>query len=246
MNEGGSKRRTVYRAVGIGGVLIAAAIITLYTPWLGLFNLRVIVVKGNRHITGEEIARASGLKSGVPLARLPVHRAEKNLEELPWVKDARVTRNYPHTARIAITERVPIAALRTDSGTYLLIGDDGVITAEWTGATVPYIISDGIPVTDAAPGGRVQGREMLAALVALHAAGIGPDDFVAVDFSDPRGVVLRSSAGTEVLLGSADEVPDRIKELTALLPTLVIGDYRLIDLRFGGEAILVPRKVVNR
>lgn len=247
MNEGGLKGRTVYRAVGIGGVLIAAAIITLYTPWLGLFNLRVIVVRGNRHITGEEVVRASGLESGGPLARLPVRRAKGSLEAIPWVKEANITRIYPHTVRITITERVPIAALRTEDGqACLVIGEDGVIVAEVAGTAVPYLIVDGVSVTEENPGGWVRSAGIVAALDVLHTAGIGPEAFPSVDFSDPTGVVLHSSVGTEILFGPVEKVPERIEELLALLPTLDLEDYRSIDLRFGGEAILVPRKVVNR
>ncbi len=245
MNEGGLKGRTVYRAVGIGGVLIAAAIITLYTPWLGLFNLRVIVVRGNRHITSEEIVRASGLGSGGPLARLPVHKAKESLETIPWVKKADITRIYPHTVRITITERVPIAALRMGER-YLVIGEGGVIVMETSGTAPSYLIVNGVSVTEDSPGGRIQGGKVVAALAALHAAGIGPERFSSVDFSDPTDVVLHSSAGTEILLGPLERVPERMEELLALLPTLDLEDYRSIDLRFGGEAILVPRKVVNR
>lgn len=250
MNEGGPKGRTVCRAVGIGGVLIAAAIITLYTPWLGLFNLRVIVVRGNNHITSGEIVRVSGLGNGGPLARLPVHRAERALETIPWVKKAKITRHYPHTVRIAITERMPIAALRMgDDQPYLIIGENGVIVAKEQGDkgdVAHYLVVTGVAVTEAAPGGRIQDTQVVNALEVLHEKGIGPAVFTTIDFSDPSEVVLHSSVGTEVLFGPTDMIPERVKELMALLPTLDLKDYRSIDLRFGGEAILVPRKVVSR
>ena len=241
--EGGLKGRTVYWAIGIGGVLIAAAIITLYTPWLGLFNLRVIVVRGNHHITAEEAARVSGLRNGGPLARLPIRRAEMALETLPWVKQAKITRVYPHTVRITITERIPIAALqRPDGHSYLVIGADGVIVAEKE--EVDYLIVDGVSVTAARPGGRVRDPKAIATLACLREKGF--DAFTRVDFSDPTGVVLHSPSGAKVLLGPVAGACARIEELAALLPTINLADYRSIDLRFGGEAILVPSKVVNR
>ncbi len=247
MNEGGPKGRTVYRAVGIGGVLIAAAIITLYTPWLGLFNLRVIVVRGNNHITSREIVRVSGLGNGGPLARLPIHQAERALETIPWVQKADVIRDYPHAVRITITERIPIAALRVGKDRpYLIVGEDGVIVAKEQGDVVPYLVATGVTVTEEAPGGCVRDANIVDALDALNRRGIGPKMFTVIDFSNPSGVVLHSSAGTEVLFGPVGTVPERVKELMALLPTLDLKDYRSIDLRFGGEAILVPRKVVSR
>ncbi len=246
MNEGEPKKRAVGLTIGIGGVLIAAAIITLYTPWLGLFNLRVIVVRGNHHITPEEIERVSGLGSGGPLARLPVHRAVQALETIPWVKQAQVTRVYPHTVRITIKERTPIAAIAGKNGTYLIVGEGGVIVDKERTGSVTYPIITGVPLTAPAPGGRIQDRRITATLTQLRSAGLIPDPFNQLDFSDPSAVKLSSSGGVVVQLGDLSGIDRRIDELVALLPTIKLANYQSIDLRFGGEAILVPRKVVNR
>ena len=246
MNEGEPKKRAVGLTIGIGGVLIAAAIITLYTPWLGLFNLRVIVVRGNRHITPEEIARVSGLGSGGPLARLPVHRAAQALETIPWVKQAKVMRIYPHTVRITIEERTPIAAIATGNGTYLIIGEDGVVVDKKRVNAVTLPVVTGASLTQLAPGGHIQDKRIIAALAQMYSARLIPDPFNRVDFSAPAAVKLTSTGGVVVQLGELSGISSRISELIALLPTIDLGHYRSIDLRFGGEATLVPRKVVNR
>ena len=246
MNEGEPKRRAVGLTIIIGGVLIAAAIITLYTPWLGVFNLRVIVVRGNHHVTPEEIKRVSGLGNGGPLARLPVHRAAVALETIPWVKQATVTRIYPHTVRITIQERTPIAAIAVGNGNYLIIGDGGVVVEKQHLNQLPYPLVIGAPLTQATAGGRIQNTQIIAILARLHSARLVPKPFNKINFSDPAAVQITSLDGTVVQLGELSGIEARIDELIALLPTIDLARYRSIDLRFGGEAILVPRKVVNR
>jgi hypothetical protein len=52
---------------------------------------------------------------------------------------------------------------------------------------------------------------------------------------------LYGEGGVTVTLGPLDGIERRIDELVALIDAIDIADYRTIDLRFGGEAILVPR-----
>jgi hypothetical protein len=47
-------------------------------------------------------------------------------------------------------------------------------------------------------------------------------------------------------LGDMAHTQDRLAALKALCGEIGINGYELIDIRFGGEATLVPRKVVRR
>jgi hypothetical protein len=52
---------------------------------------------------------------------------------------------------------------------------------------------------------------------------------------------------TRVCLGDILHACDRLKVLDALCQGIgIIDGYELIDVRFGGEATLVPRKAVRR
>lgn len=232
----------------IGGVLIAAAIIVLYTPWLGLFNLREIVVEGNHHLSKEEIIYVSGLRVGSSLLRTPVRHALDEVSNLPWVKGVFIRRVYPHTAEIIVRERAPIALLSDPEGenSQLVVGEGGVIVQRASEVASPILSIRGGHLTGADPGARLTDPGVTAALELLHQRGLNTGSFHLADFSDPSAVMLYTEDGLEVALGPVDGIVARVDELAALLSTLNLADYRSIDLRFGGEAILVPRKVVNR
>lgn len=248
MREGELKRSAVYRAVVIGGVLIAAAIIALYSPWLGLFKLREIVVEGNNHLAKEEIVRTSGLCLGCNLLRMPVHRAVEAISKLPWVREVFIRRVYPHKAEIIVQERSPIAVISDpeDENSLLVVGEGGVLVQRVSEGVSATLVVRGADLTGSNPGARLTDRGIIAALEHLHRRALTAGPFHLADFSNPSAIMLYTTDELEVNLGPIDGIQVRIDALAELLQTLNQADYRSIDLRFGGEAILVPRKVVNR
>jgi cell division protein FtsQ len=242
VNEGEPKRGAVYWAVIIGGVLIAAAIIALYTPWLYLFDLREIVVLGNHHLSAEEIRRVAGFSRGENLLRTPIHRATDALLGLPWVKGVSIKRLYPHTIEIVVRERTPIAVIPGSlAASSLVLAEGGVVVQTVKDAdSLPFTVF-GAALTGEAPGAQLVDRRMSRVLDYLHQKGLSAGIFQRIDFSDPAAVVLYGEGGVTVTLGPLDGIERRIDELVALIDAIDIADYRTIDLRFGGEAILVPR-----
>jgi len=248
VREGESKRRAIYRVAVIGGILITAAIITLYTPWLRLFDLREIVVRGNCHISTEEIKYLAGFRMGGSLLRTPVSRALKALLGLPWVKAASIQRVYPHRLEIVIHERTPIAVVSDPAkgDSLLIIGEGGVIVKQISNEAPPTLLARGVNLTGDAPGARLVDERVVVALECIYRKGLSEGPFHLIDFSDPSSVTLHGEDELKVVLGPVDGIGPRIDALAALLLTIDLPEYRSIDLRFGGEAILVPRKVVNR
>ncbi len=231
----------------IGGVLIAAAVVVLYTPWLGFFDLREIVVGGNHRLSREEIVAASGFRVGSNLLRMPVCHALKVISRLPWVNQVSIRRVYPHTAEISVRERAPIAAMSDPEGenSLLVVGEGGVIVQRVSEVTAPILSIRGAHLTGVAPGVRLTDPGVIVALERLYQRGLNAGAFHLADFSDPSAVMLYTQDGLEVVLGPVDGIEARIDALAVLLETLNLADYRSIDLRFGGEATLVPRKVVK-
>jgi cell division septal protein FtsQ len=231
----------------MGGVVIAAATIILYTPWLPLFDLREIVVRKNSYIPAEEIERVTGFKTGENLFRLHVRRAHGALARLPWAKDVLIHRALLHRVEIVVEERQPVAVIAGPSGAGLLVlGEGGVVVAKATKELQPPLLVKGAPLTGNEPGARVSDPNVVATLERLYWHGLTEKFFQSVDFSNRFSVILQGEKDLVVYLGSVDEIAPRIDALAALLLEIDAAQYRSIDLRFGGEAILVPRKVVNR
>ena len=247
MNEGGP-RSTAYWAAVIGGILIAAAIIALYTPWVRIFDLREIVVKGNYYTPAAEIKEGSGVQDRVNLLRAPLKQARTSLLQLPWIMDVSFRRILPHTLEIIVRERNPVALVvdPSDTNRLMVLGEDGVIVGYAKDANLDFIDISGVLITSTPSGKRVVDTDVVRTVSYLRKRGLGRDLFPRIDFSDPNVITMYTADEGEVMLGSISDIESRIDELTALLDTIDLASYQTIDLRFGGEARLVPRKVVNR
>ncbi|MBU0596439.1 hypothetical protein KJ567_07135, partial [Candidatus Bipolaricaulota bacterium] len=67
-----------------------------------------------------------------------------------------------------------------------------------------------------------------------------------LNVSNLASIELLTEDGLRVRLGGIEGVTGRVEALAALSRRIDFRDYELIDLRFGGEATLVPRKAVRR
>ncbi|MEW5825937.1 MAG: FtsQ-type POTRA domain-containing protein [Candidatus Bipolaricaulota bacterium] len=240
MKEGKSRVKAAFWLLGVGGVLITAAIIALYTPWLPIFDLRQVSISGNREIPTLDIARASQLRRGVPVAGVALSAVRARIESLPWVQRARVQRAFPHQIAIHIKERAAIAKITQTSGACLLVGEGGVIVAtECAGRDVPAV--RGVEVSSGEAGARVTTPGAAAFLDALSAAQLPGLVVSRVDLLGDLSVEVHASSGCVVRFGPLREAADRVRYLEAVCLAVDADEYLTIDLRFGGEATLVPR-----
>jgi cell division protein FtsQ len=241
VREGKSRLKTAFWPLGLGGVLITVAIIALYTPWLPIFDLRHVSIVGNRHTAGSDIVHLSGLKRGSALPSLRLRAAAARIATLPWVKTVELDREFPHGVRIDVTERVPVARRPSADGKCLLIGEGGIVVSENCEGWSETALLSGGSVSGATPGAHVLEPALVRLLDGLLRATLAGLTVRKVDVSDASSTVLVDDAGTRVLLGALNVAASRIRPLEALCRAVNIGTYELIDLRFGGEATLVPR-----
>jgi cell division protein FtsQ len=240
VKEGKLRRRAVLWVVALGGVLITAAVITLYAPWFRLFDLRALVVTGYEHTTIEEIVQSADLSRGQSLFSISLRGVMMRVAALPWVEHVSVRRQLLHTIAVSITERDVVALLAQPDGC-LLLGTGGVVLEVSCSG-----FSDRLELVGAAPSRPERGALLADPRVAelidrLHATQFPGLRVVRVDVSDPTSVVLETETGQRILLGNIEEDSLRVDELLALCRAIDASQYASIDLRLGGEATLVPR-----
>jgi cell division protein FtsQ len=113
----------LYRRVLAGGIAAIAAGLALYgagnyflfSPGVMLTSAAQIAIEGNRFVPRDAIVEKFSADMGHSVVRVPLGERRKALETLPWVEQARVQRVLPNRIRIEITERTPVAFLRTAS-----------------------------------------------------------------------------------------------------------------------------------
>ncbi len=153
------------------------------------------------------------------MAALDPAAVAARIERIPQIASAEVSRDWPGTVIVTVTERVP-AALVPDSTGYEVVDGGGVVFGQ-SAKTVR-----GLPViTVSAP---AKADEVVpGALAALRALPASVDKTIsAITASDPYAITLRFTDGATVNWGGGDDAADKARDLVALLR---IGGHRHYD-----------------
>jgi len=102
------------------------------------FTLRHVETRGNHRVSTQAIYDIAfdQQSSAMPLVDLDGTRAR--LLQLPWIREARVSRRLPDTIVVDVIERVPVAVWQ-QNGRFSLIDADGVVL-EPVGAAMPELV----------------------------------------------------------------------------------------------------------
>jgi cell division protein FtsQ len=111
----------LYRRVLAGGIAALAGGLLLYeaghyflfSPSVMLERADQIEIAGNRFVPRDAIVEKFSADMGRSVVRISLGKRRKALESLPWVEQAGVQRVLPNRIRVEITERTPVAFLRT-------------------------------------------------------------------------------------------------------------------------------------
>jgi cell division protein FtsQ len=129
------------------GALAAGGWALLYRA--GLADVEGVEVTGVLPAGVQQVTDAAAVETGVPLASVDTAAVAHRVAQLPDVASVEVSRNWPHTVGIAVTERVAVALAQTPKGLTLV---------DATG--VPYRPAPAVP----------------PALPRLTFGAVGPDD----------------------------------------------------------------------
>lgn len=123
------RRRAVARAAGrkrLRILLIAFAVFVALGGLVGLtlspvLDVDRVEVRGSAHTSIAAVLKTTGLSTrGHAMITVDRFDLASKVERLPWVDTAEVTRRWPNTVRIQITERVPLGVVAVPGGVAIL------------------------------------------------------------------------------------------------------------------------------
>ena len=167
-------------------VIVASVITVLALAWgvtvSPLLAIEQIDVKGNAQVTTAEVIAAAQVGEGDAMVWLDPDQVAARLEASPWIRTAKVTRDWPRTLVIEVTERTPAAWVQVDGAAGVLVvdGTGRVLTrADAPPAGLPQIVD----VQGAEPGGSIVPARgaAVAAAYGMYASA------VCADLGDRRG-----------------------------------------------------------
>lgn len=234
--EEGRRRRRILLA-GVGCLLVVAAMwVTVRSP---LLDVDRVVVDGAAQTGGTAVADASGVDRGRPMSDVEEQAIADRVERLPWVRQARVRRDWPGTVRIMVVERAPVAAARTFAGGWGLLDVTGRVLA-WAAdrpAALPEVVGippAGAPATsvDAGTWGLLRVAAAVPPSLLPRVAAIAPVG---------REVELLLAPGGTARLGPADGAPEKIGVVEAIVGRVDPAAVATIDARFPSTAVLTRK-----
>ena len=125
----------LYRFFAVLAVIAAVAAACVI-----FFRVNEVSVVGNVRYTAEEIVQISGIQSGDNLITLSkAHIAGVIRTRLPYVESVSIRRSLPDGVIIEVHERVAVASVESDQGSWL-ISSQGKVLEEKSSASVMEII----------------------------------------------------------------------------------------------------------
>jgi cell division protein FtsQ len=189
------------------------------------FAIEEIDVQTDGIIALDQLRRWTGVRSGQNLLALDLARVRRDLELVSLIQSAAVERVLPHTLRVRVIERAPIAQINVlkpaasggiESGVFLLDPEGYVIVPldprqritplNQSADDLPLI--SGISATQVQAGRKIESRQLLAALQLLVAFDRSPMqslvDLKKLDLGSPDVLVVTTDQSSEVTFGLSD------------------------------------------
>lgn len=121
------RRRVWLRLLIFGLVILLALTATWLVGLSSVFRIKQVEVSGTRYTSVGEVRRVANAPVGAPLVRANVREIADRVAAIAAVREVTVSRGWPSTLQIKVTERTPAYALQ--SGQWLMVDRGGIIFA---------------------------------------------------------------------------------------------------------------------
>lgn len=223
--EVGRRRLRVIGLLSIASLVIIGGIGLSNSP---LLDVDEVTVDGLGRTTEPDVLAVLSLQVGDPLANLDLDEAQVEVEGLPWVKSAAVTRSWLGTVGIAIEERVPRLAISSPNGFVLV--DEGGRQLD----VVDHHPAEFLPVAGVTASGEIGEPapvEVQSVLLVLDAL----DDRTRAEavqiVVDERQLFLELSAGGRINLGDDAGLVEKLTSARTILDQVDLRCLWEIDVR---------------
>jgi len=240
----------VAAALALGLIAYQGGRYFLFSPSVMIESPDQIQVQDNRFVSREAITEKFSADMGQSVIRVPLEERRRAIESLPWVEQADVQRVLPNQIRVEITERTPVAFLRT-AGDLSLVDAQGMILERPTEGEFRFPVVGGI--SESMP--RELRQQRMAAYMEfmkdIEHAHPGAEDHVSeVDISDAadlRATLTGMGSGPGEHSAILVHFGDRDFGNRYHLLSQNIGQWRAsagsvdsVDLRFARQVVVNP------
>ena len=239
-------------SLGYGGIQLAGYAFT--SPRFRVTAGDDVVVEGNRYVSREEIVSALGLPlyftsgRGVSIFRLNLDEERKQVESIPWVRSAIVSRVFPNRLAVSVAERVPVAFVNI-GGSVKLVDGDGFVLEKPDKGDFTFPVLEGLDARENS-GDREARLEVYQDFMQqlaseAPAAGWLISEVDVGDSDDLRAILVQGRETIELHFGRNNFL-ERFRNFIGLLPELRKSNTQIdsVDLRYRNQVVVNPKKTV--
>ncbi len=237
-------------AITVGLALYQAGNYFLFSPSVMLDSPGQIEISGNRFVARDAIVEKFTADMGHSVVRVPLAERRKAIETFPWVEQAGVQRVLPNRIRVDITERTPVAFLRTASD-LSLVDSHGVILERPAEGDFRFPVVSGIAESTPRQAREQRMNLYVQFMKEIELAQPGADDRISeVDLSDPSdlrvtlsGLGSAPSKASPILVHFGDSnFGNRYRLLSENIDQwrAGAGSVDSVDLRFARQVVVNP------
>jgi len=222
-------------------ILLIAGLVSWQLLWGSGLAIREIVVEGGERIPVETVREIMPVQLGDNLWKVDTEQVRFALMKgTPWVREAKITKAYPNTLKVLLTERTPFVAIELTGKKSVWVDEEGFQLEPARLSEIFQPTIRGLTLSETPLGFRISDPHALQTLKDLFSmAGSFVGQFDQVVFDGPD-VTLTARAGFHVLLKNY-RVKGDLSLLKRVLDEAVDGsEYRYFDFRFN-EMIAKPR-----
>jgi cell division protein FtsQ len=117
---GPSRRRYLARRWMALLLVLAVLGMTYLIMFTSVIGVRGVEVLGADELSHDTVREAAAIELGTPMVRLDTDEVARRVAALPRVAEVTVSRSFPSTVEIQVTERTPVAVVPDSDGTHLV------------------------------------------------------------------------------------------------------------------------------
>jgi cell division protein FtsQ len=235
------RHQLLYSVVAV--ILIAVSVVVGSVVF---FKVDTVEADGFTRYTQEEIASASGVKTGENLFLLDKKEIIENLEQqLPYLKDVSIHWKLPSTVRITGVESQPVAALEVSNGWWYM--DETGRLLEFSEDPGTLIQVSGLNLlapsvgTDLAVDQTYQlKRDSLVALLTAMSDQSLLEDAVSIDMTSTTEIDMQYGERFQVKIGLGSDYDYKMRAMAGMLEQLAESEKGTLDLTMENEWHFIP------
>lgn len=227
------RARRIVSACVLG--LVVVLCVCLFTP---IFGVTEISVTGNLNVAAADAISTSGIKKGENIFRINTKKAEKALEEISYVENAKIKKKFPAKINIVLEEST--ADLIYDTPTEFVVTTiEGRVLQKTDDVTkIPVPMVKGISVSNAVPAQFIELKnpEVSETNMEYVKCFYESDYWLEIDefdVKDPSNFMMVMRSGMRVTFGAIDSIEGlmrKIKMLDAIIPQVKPTERSYLDL----------------